>query len=387
MRPVLTYLATACAAVLTCFSAIPPASPAGEQDPGPRCAKCKSLGRLECPEHPKAECALEDEVLFCSWIADCEVCGGSGFVDCPRCANEAAEAELARRRAQVSARRKALAWIDETMGRAVRKVETEHMITVFEIDRLKVEKRQPSAHELLHIYGARMEQLARDYRSILGAREKDFREKPLVMVWWLPKDQKQASLRFCDQGMVAGVKLMGTHPRYSVCGNRQFFRGDEQLHRNLVHNVTHLLLSHQAPSFWIGNVKGGWADEGLAHWFEDRAFGICDTYCYQEQNTQIGFKGGRYRKAVRAMVAKGNITPAATVFTRNTDTLTPAENALAMSYVDYLMSLDPAKLNRLLAQLRSRVPTRDALKAVFGLSVLEFEARWKDWVLANYPSR
>ncbi len=373
--------------LLCAVLALAGAHPALAQDEAPRCAKCKSAGRLACPEHPKAECALEDEVLFCSWVADCEVCGGAGFVDCPRCANEAAEAELVRRRAEVAARRKALAWIDETMGRAVRKVETEHMVTVFELDRLKVGKRRPSAHELLHLYGARMEALARDYRRILGAAEREFREKPLVMVWWLPKDQKQASLRFCDQGMVAGVKLMGARPRYSVCGNKQFFRGDEQLHRNLVHNVTHLLMSHQAPSFWIGNVKGAWADEGLAHWFEDRAFGICDTYCYQEQNTQVGFKGGKYRQAVREMVAKGDLTPAASVFTRNTDTLTPAENALAFSYVDYLMSLDPAKLNLLLKRLRARVATRDALREVFGLSVLEFEERWKAWVLATYPAR
>ena len=92
------------------------------------------------------------------------------------------------------------------------------------------------------------------------------------------------------QNASGGVKLMGSTPRYTVCGNKQHFQDDEKLHRNIVHSTTHLLLSCLAPPGWVGNLKGGWMDEGLAHFYEDRYWGICDNYCYQEQNTNVDFK-------------------------------------------------------------------------------------------------
>ena len=41
----------------------------------------------------------------------------------------------------------------------------------------------------------------------------------------------------------------------------------------------------------------------------------------------------------------------------------------------------------MLRRLRTRTPTRDALREVYGWSVLEFEQEWKDWVLETYPTR
>ena len=58
-----------------------------------------------------------------------------------------------------------------------------------------------------------------------------------------------------------------------------------------------------------------------------------------------------------------------------------------MSYVDVLINTDAEKFNRLGRRLRQRVATRDALKEIFGWSPLEFEVKWKEWVLATYPLR
>jgi hypothetical protein len=33
------------------------------------------------------------------------------------------------------------------------------------------------------------------------------------------------------------------------------------------------------------------------------------------------------------------------------------------------------------------VPTRDALKKVYGMGTMEFESLWKAWVLATYPTK
>jgi len=53
------------------------------------CTKCKNVGRLWCSEHDKnveeREYIDEDELQFCSVIADCPVCSGTGWILCPQC--------------------------------------------------------------------------------------------------------------------------------------------------------------------------------------------------------------------------------------------------------------------------------------------------------------
>ena len=101
----------------------------------------------------------------------------------------------------------------------------------------------------------------------------------------------------------------------------------------------------------------------------------------------VDFKGGKYKPAVRKLVAAEKTPSASGIFQKNTDNLTPEEHAFAMSYVDYLISIDGKKLSKVAAMLKQRKPTRDALKAVFGMNPLQFEERWKAWVLETYPVR
>ena len=352
-----------------------------------QCRKCKATGRLPCPEHPKAECEFEDRVLFCTVVADCAVCGGAGFVLCPECKKEETAKALEARRARIQERRPILKPIDDRMGRPLRKVETDHFVVTWEMERFKIEKRWVEPHEGMHIYADRMEKLYADYCARLAVEDKAFEKKSWLFVWWHDEDHKEGSVKFCEQAARGGVKLMGPETRYSVCGNKQHFDNDEQLHRNIVHCVTHLLLAHMKPQQWIGNLKGGWADEGLAHWFEDRYWGICDVYCYQEQNSNIDFKAGKFKLAVRKMVTEGETPPIAEVFQQNIDTLTLPMNAACFSYVDFLMYRDGPKFKDLITKLKAKVPSRDALQQVYGMSPMDLEAQWKAWVLATYPTR
>jgi hypothetical protein len=365
-----------------------------EERAAPTCRKCKSTGVLPCGEHPKDECKLEQGVLFCSVVADCEACGGTAQVDCHKCENEAAQEELENRRESFVSTGKRLAWVDDTWNAGrnsepdkLRKVETEHFILVWEMEGMKVGRKRLNPHQAMHLYAERLEVLYADYLGALHARDYEFQKKSVVLIWYLVGDQEEASLRFCSNGARNGVKLMGSTPRYSVCANKQFFNSDEELHRNLVHNTTHLLLSHQRPSMWIGDKKYGWADEGLAHWFEDRYWQKCTNYCYQEQNTRVDFKSGRYKVAVRKMVATEKAPSVGEVFSRTTNDLTLPEHAVAFSYVDYLLETDGEKFNRMMALLRRKTPTRDALKECYGMNPLQFEAKWKAWVLDTYPTR
>jgi hypothetical protein len=361
-------------------------SPPALQVPSKSCTRCSTTGKLPCAKHKAAECAFEDDVLYCSVIAGCSECGGIGFVPCSACKNVETRASLEARREQVKRSEAALKPIDDTMGRSLRKAETAHFVFVWEMDRIKVDRRMVEPHEALHLYATRMESLFADYVKTMGITDAEFREKTWVFVWFLPKDHYEASQKFCETTPTkGGVKLMGLHSRYSICGNRKEFRTDEQLHRNIVHSVSHLLLTAQRPTAWLGNMKGGWFDEGLAHWLEDRVSGICDNYCMQEDVPNPDFERGRYRFGVRKLVAKGDLPPMAEVTTHNVDTLTVEMNAIVFSYVDYLIPLGPEKLDALAKKLKNKIPTSQAVKDVYELNLLELEERWKAWVLETYP--
>lgn len=389
----------ACLAVCAMLASLPPVDPSARAEPASFCAmqdtkpggckKCDNTGRLACPEHPRAECELELDLqlTYCSVLVDCPACGGTGFVMCTECKNQEAAAALTARRAQLAERRVALKPIDDTMGRALRKAESPHFVLVWEIDRLKVNKKHLLAHELLHVYLKRLERVFADYCATFGIADTEFAEKPWIFVWELPQEQFDASTRFCGLGSHGPVKLLGRKPRFSVLGTKIYFQDDEKLHRNLVHSVVHLLLSEQPPSEWIGNLKGGWADEGLSHWFEEKYWGICDNYCYQEADTNADFKSGKFKLAIRKLVSMDTTPPISEVLQQNSDTLTLPMHATAFSYVDFLMKRDASKLNLLLKKMRERVSSRDALQQVFGMSPLDMEAQWKAWVLATYPTR
>lgn len=356
-------------------------------EPLVRCVKCKNVGSLPCPAHDKGEAEYEERVKFCSTIHACTTCQGVGAIDCADCARPDVEQRIAAKLAGRESCARRSKELDDMMKRPLRKVLTAHCELVFEIDSLKVDKRNVAHHELMHIYADRLEALFADYLATLGCQANEFQQPVQVFVWWLPSDQLQGSLIFAGQANQMGVKLLGSHAIYSVCGNRQYFTTDERLHRNIVHNVSHLLLAHQAPSLWIGNIKGGWAEEGLGHWFEERYFKKCDNYCYEEQNTNEDFKGGNWKPVVRKMVALDDVMPVSEVMQLNTDQLPLKAHALAFSYVDYLLAHEPTKFNALCRQLRRKAVLRDAFKAAYEMSLLEFEVKWKAWVLETYPAR
>ena len=137
----------------------------------------------------------------------------------------------------------------------------------------------------------------------------------------------------------------------------------------------------------MGNVRGGWADAGLAHWFEDRYFEVCDNYCYQESDTAGGVKGGNWKPAVHKLVLKEKAPSLSGLFQENTETLTPDQHMVAFSLMDYLIAQDAKQVNKLLTRLRNKVTTRDALDEVYGTNALRLEQAWQDWVRETYPAR
>ena len=352
-----------------------------------RCKTCKNERLLECEEHHRVDLTREHEVIYCSVVDGCGTCKGTGWLACPECDDGSLAAELEARAQGIERARRGLVSLDDTMGRPLRKGESEHFVLVWEMLGMKVEKKRLTAHQMLHLTLQRLEQLYDDYVTLFGLEDKVFEKKFRVFVWHLPADHERGSMAFCDLYSPSGSKLMGIEPNYSVCGDKRYFITDEKLHRNLVHCVTHLMFSHQRPSEWIGNLQAGWADEGLAHFFEYRYFELCDNYCYEEANTQRGLKGGKFKTGLYSLVDEETMPPVARVVQKNSTDLEPAEHAVAMALTEYLIGVDAKKFDLLGQKLRARGELRDELKEIYGLSILELESRLKSWVLETYRTR
>ncbi len=344
-----------------------------------RPCRCGGAGRVPCPEHTAAACAEEAQFVWCSALASCASCAGTAFVDCTRCEPPQAAAELARLRDEKRAAGEKLAQYERELGRPLKLIESANFVLVFELEALKVERKLRANHELLHLYAQRLEAARAAWLAALQASPGDFRSKTRVFVWALPRDHEQAALRYCGHSERGGVKLMGVDPVYSTCAGTPLL-ADEEIHRDLLHNLAHLLLSHQIPTAWIGNTGGGWADEGLAHWLELRMTGSAASGCNEEQAVQPDLPRGAWAPAVRKLVASGQAPPFAELLRRNSETLSVDEHLVAYSAIEYLIERDGPALNRLLKRLRARVPLRDALRETHGLDPLEFEAQWKAWV-------
>ncbi|MBL8754001.1 MAG: hypothetical protein JNK15_11945, partial [Planctomycetes bacterium] len=184
-----------------------------------------------------------------------------------------------------------------------------------------------------------------------------------------------------------GLKLMGPEYVFSMWNDKRSLPDDEAVHRNLVHSVTHLLLSQMKPALFLGNRKHGWIDEGVAHWFEDKLVGKCTNFCFEEVLLQpgTGFKGGQWRPAVRKLVDEGKVVTFAELSSKNTDQLTFVEHALAFAYVDFLVvGHGGPKFRDLLRLVKGGTETRDALTKVYGWNPITIDAQFLPWVKANY---
>lgn len=364
------------------------------QDP-PRvdCKFCNSTGSFPCGKHGKL---LDKEqpangVRFCSAATECKTCNGALATDCRSCRNGPVEDGIAQRQQLAKEwllqRRKA---VDElTKNQPLLHLETEHVQLVFSIRPMTVGRDKVDTHPLMHLYGERMETLRTMFLELFELQPT---EVPAVLKLYMFRDQQDHTLigpRVTGIGTSSstGVKLMGAEAVYSMWHDQRSMPDDEALHRTMVHNVTHLLLSNMAPAVWLGNRKHGWIDEGLAHWFEDKVTGKCTNFCYEEVALQpgAGFKGGRWRAPVRRLVDEGKCRSFAELATLNTDQLEFQDHAVAFAYIDFLLTTQGGgKFKDLVRRLKQGDATRDALGAVYGLNPLSIETQWQLWVKATY---
>ncbi len=369
-------------ALLTGILAFAPAAVA-------QCQKCEGKGATPCQAHGDEGAELEKDCLYCSRAASCPQCGGSLEVDCDKCAT--ADARLAAVRKDKADWRKKMQEHFDRIGHEFEIGQSKHFLLFWAGGRATIDKRRVSEHHAMHLYLTRLESLYEQFKAATGATDADFRTVFQVMVWERQKDQITAAGHYTGQDArgTTGTKRMGAVGVYTVWLDPNLVDKDENvesdLYRNIVHNVSHLLLANAWNARWPGEKKcGGWVDEGVAHWFEDKLFGRCTNYCWQEVDSAVQYKGGRWRAPVMKLANDPKRPPFADTASKVLSGLTKEEHALSWSYCDFLIGKDPKAFGAVCRSIKEDKGFRDALKAEFGLTPLTFDEEWKKYVRANY---
>jgi hypothetical protein len=361
-------------------------------EPVVACRACGSDGQVACARHGKS-LALEtaEHVAWCSDVVDCKQCSGALFADCKRCERPDVELALAERQ------RLAAEWLRERRAHVAEAknhadflyLSTTHFELVFSLRPTTIDRKRFDTHALMHLYGERLEALRVRFLQLLELPDADLPDRMRVYMFDDQRDHGLVGPHETGFGSATstGLKQMGPEFVYSMCQDRRAMTDDESVHRNIVHHVSHLLLSQMRPMLWLGNKRHGWVDEGLAHWFEDQLDGKCANYCYEEilMMPGAGFKGGRWRVPVRQLVDAQKVVSFATLSGLNTDQLDFEQHAQAFAWIDFLITArgGPA-LRDFVRLLKNGNETRDALKEVYGWNPLQIDEQFTAWVKENY---
>jgi hypothetical protein len=379
-------------ALLVAIVAVALALAAPAQDGRSACKPCSGRGEVSCGKHGKLlDVERAAVVQRCSAVAECKACAGALAVDCKQCSEPAVEAAIAERQRLahewLQARRKAVDAVAEREPYA--HLQTPHFELACGLKPAMLGRERLDQHARLHLYGERLEQLRAKFLATFELADADLPDRMTVVLSEEGKDQQRLGPRLTGLGPAGavGLKLMGPEYVYTVYHDRRTLPDDEALHRNVVHNVSHLLLSQMRTAKWLGNTAHGWLDEGVPHWFEEAIVGKCTNFCFEEILMQAppSFKGGKWRPAVRKMVDEGKAPAFATIAAKNSDQLTFPEHAISFALVDFLLARHGgAKFRDFLRLVKKDVPTRDALQQVYGLNPLSLDEPFQAWVKETY---
>lgn len=342
----------------------------------------------------------ERAVEFCSAAVACRKCAGALVIDCQKCARPDLESALQERR-ELAAR-----WLDRRRSSVDHFCKTKEILHLrswffdltFALEGTTIDKKAIDAHKRMHLYGTRLEAVRERFLAVLGLDAADFPTETEdtstrlgVHMFADTRDQREMTPRLTGIGVMGNnVKLTGGLPVWVVLEDPRSMPKDVDLHRVVVHNVVHLLVSNFLPVKELGLGGDGWVDEGLAHWFEMEIDGRCSAYCVEEATIQPGanWRNGRYRSGIRQLLETGQIRKFVSIHQKNSEQLELEEHAHAFAFVDFLIATKggPAMAD-FLRRLKSKEAQRDAMKSAFGITPLQFDDLFHAYVRENYPEK
>ena len=136
---------------------------------------------------------------------------------------------------------------------------------------------------------------------------------------------------------------------------------------------------------WLA-VDAGWADEGLAHYFEIKYFNTADNTC-DEEGEEEEFTSSDWEVDVRKALEAGKAPSFADLSIKSTTGLFKDEHKFAWSFVDFLMDRDPKGFKKFMKAIKSKKKCRDALQEAFDLNFITIHGEWEKYVLENYRKK
>jgi hypothetical protein len=145
-----------------------------------------------------------------------------------------------------------------------------------------------------------------------------------------------------------------------------------------------------------------WIREGIGHWYERRVDPKWNSFDQTEGSPADMRKTWRWEPLVRGLVTGGGkFAPFAEAYTwRDFGTITFNDHMAIWSRFDFLMAQGQEKWRTFLFEIKGRVDaqwladqsdlvgaTREALQKAYGISVLQFDEKWGEWVKATYPAQ
>ncbi len=307
------------------------------------------------------------------------------------------------------------------------RAELEHMQAKSGIKKIKVKPRSLDRWLRLHLIAQRMEQHYELIQQWLGVKDEDFPADPSKVIigetymgmgpylgqtgkYLILVSESEGSMndylknftgRDTQFGQRWNFKLPGSL-LYGVATEMQDYRlkHDTALHANLVFNLTHNLLdgyrfySYETPV---------WIKVGLAHYFERLISPKWNTFDANEGSPGDAKNAWKWAPMARKLINnKKKWAPFSTAYTwRDYGQIEFNDHVMIWSRWDYLMSLGPEKLGKFMMGVKGRVDpktyhpddsdlvgaTREALREAYGLSPLNIDEKWAEWVKENYPTK
>ncbi len=361
----------------------------------PLCSKCKSTGKIA---NDKAASLKEDEknCQFCSVIIAGDPVGvGLDWIPCPDCksvkAKQKAQDEFERlaktRRDWLDRQRETEKLVGPTK---MMHCETAHFRMTFAIPSISIKKVVYDQHKAMHIYMRRAEDLRTQIMELHGISESEVygRIKHYLVMFERQVDAKTLAPHVTGLDLSGGAKVfkIGTESSATVSwDDPRFCRTDEDRNQFFDHMVAHHVYHDIKTYAWWLYDKHGWVFEGVAAYWEYRLFGSPRVSCVQEHSGGPIETTHTFEAAVRNAVGAGNTISLANIIDRNCSSLSVPERQFGWSYIDYLFWYDPKAFKIFLTRLlENKIPTRDALKEAYGISLPQLQDRWETWVKAEY---
>lgn len=345
-----------------------------------QCETCGGKGWVPCTgdDHDDHEsCGVEFE-HDCTTVFRARCCRGLLRIECPSCRGAAEEL-----RKQRDARK---AWVhdvtrlDLTIGKPFTHVRTKHFVVHSTIEEWRLPgKGKISRNRYAHIVAKRLEETAKTFERLVGALPA--KRQDAYVVW----DREE-----CIRANRHLIDTPFDGPRHSFRKSNAMWIGfpyhaslytDRGMHSYVVHNGVHLLLN----GIYRLQTTACWFQMGLAAYVTHHTFDgdkVNTHFCSPFQDAHPLRASRGWKKFVRKEVNRGKgVTLAKLDGIKDILDADYRQHAYAWTYVSFLVTQGTEKLHQLIVQMKKGFTGVDAVERVYGWKPEDLQKRWHKFVL------